>query len=106
MVVEEDVSGAKQSRSGKLGKLLKRVESGESEGIVAFKLSRFGRGALETLQAVERIRDGGGRLVTVEDGVDSAKPGGRLLLPVPAGLAEEGADERQSGRAAARRQGP
>ena len=68
MVVEEDVSGAKQSRSGKLGKLLKRVESGASEGIVAFKLSRFGRGALETLQAVERIRKVGGRLVTVEDG--------------------------------------
>lgn len=54
----------------------RRVESGESQGIIAYKLSRFGRGALETLQAVERIRNARGRLVIVEDGVDSAKPGG------------------------------
>src|SRR6266700_1637508 len=56
VVVEEDVSGARPVDERELGKLLERVESGESEGIVAFKLSRFGRGALETLQAVERIR--------------------------------------------------
>jgi DNA invertase Pin-like site-specific DNA recombinase len=103
-VVEEDVSGAKPVDERELGKLLKRVESGESEGIVAFKLSRFGRGALETLQAVERIRNVGGRLVTVEDGVDSAKPSGRLLLTVLAGLAEEELEQRRSGWAAARRQ--
>jgi DNA invertase Pin-like site-specific DNA recombinase len=104
IVVEEDVSGAKPVDERELGKLLKRVESGESEGIVAFKLSRIGRGALETLQAVERIRNVGGRLVTVEDGVDSAKPGGRLLLTVLAGLAEEELEQRRSGWAAARRQ--
>jgi DNA invertase Pin-like site-specific DNA recombinase len=69
----------------------RRVESGESQGIIAYKLSRFGRGAPETLQAVERIRNARGRPVTVEDGVDSAKPGGRLLLTVLAGLAVEGA---------------
>jgi DNA invertase Pin-like site-specific DNA recombinase len=101
VVVEEDVSGAKPVEERELGKLLKRVESGESEGIVAFKLSRFGRGALETLQAVERIRSVGGRLVTVEDGVDSAKPGGRLLLTVLAGLAEEELEQRRSGGATA-----
>src|SRR6266516_1951844 len=101
VVVEEDVSGAKPMDERELGKLLERVESGESEGIVAFKLSRFGRGALETLQAVERIRNVGGRLVTVEDGVDSATPGGRLLLTVLAGLAEEELEQRRSGWAAA-----
>ena len=67
VVVEEDVSGAKPvGRARELGALLKRVESGESAGIVTFKLSRFGRGALETLQAVDRIRRAGGRLVTVK----------------------------------------
>lgn len=104
VVVEEDVSGAKPVDERELGDLLRRVESGESSGIVTFKLSRFGRGALETLQAVERIRKAGGRLVTVEDGVDSAKPGGRLLLTVLAGLAEEELEQRRSGWAAARRQ--
>jgi recombinase/resolvase-like protein len=63
-----------------------------------------GRGALETLQAVERIRSAQGRLVTVEDGVDSAKPGGRLLLTVLAGLAEEEVEQRRAGWASARRQ--
>src|SRR5712691_309879 len=104
VVVEEDVSGAKPVVERELAALLKRVESGESAGIVTFKLSRFGRGALETLQAVDRIRGAGGRLVTVEDGVDSTKPGGRLLLTVLAGLAEEELEQRRSGWAAARRQ--
>jgi len=101
--VEEDVSGAKPVDERELGTLLKRVESGESQGIIAYKLSRFGRGALETLQAVERIRTARGRLVTVEDGVDSAKPGGRLLLTVLAGLAEEELEQRRLGWATARR---
>jgi len=104
IVVEEDVSGAKPVDERELGTLLKRVESGESQGIIAYKLSRFGRGALETLQAVERIRTARGRLVTVEDGVDSAKPGGRLLLTVLAGLAEEELEQRRAGWATARRQ--
>jgi DNA invertase Pin-like site-specific DNA recombinase len=42
--------------------------------------------------------------VTVEDGVDSAKTGGRLLLTVLAGLAEEELEQRRSGWATARRQ--
>src|SRR5258706_15377326 len=53
VVVEEDVSGAKPVDERELGRLLRRVESGESQGIIAYKLSRFGRGALETLQAGE-----------------------------------------------------
>ena len=104
VVVEEDVSGAKPVDERELGRLLGRVEAGESQGIIAYKLSRFGRGALETLQAVERIKEAGGRLVTVEDGVDSAKPGGRLLLTVLAGLAEEELEQRRAGWASARRQ--
>jgi hypothetical protein len=56
------------------------------------------------LQAVERIKNAGGRLVTVEDCVDSAKPGGRLLLTVLAGLAEEELEQRRAGWATARRQ--
>ena len=104
VVVEEDVSGARPVDERELGRLLRRVDSGESAGIIAYKLSRFGRGALETLQAVERIKKAGGRLVTVEDGVDSAKPGGRLLLTVLAGLAEEELEQRRAGWAIARRQ--
>jgi len=103
VVVEEDVSGARPVDDRELGTLLKRVESGQSAGIVTYKLSRFGRGALETLQAVDRIRIAGGRLVTVEDGVDSTKPGGRLLLTVLAGLAEEELEQRRAGWMTARR---
>lgn len=86
------------------GPLLWSSVKGTLAAYFTFKLSRFGRGALETLQAVDRIRSAGGRLVTVEDGVDSAKPGGRLLLTVLAGLAEEELEQQRSGWANARRQ--
>ena len=57
VVVEEDVSGAKPVDDRKLGALLRRIEAGRSaQGIIAYKLSRFGRGALETLQAVDGSR--------------------------------------------------
>lgn len=46
VVAEEDVSGAKPVDERELGRLFRRVESGESQGIIAYKLSRFGRGRL------------------------------------------------------------
>lgn len=40
VVVEEDVSGAKRLDDRQLGRLVRRCEEGESEGIVVYRLDR------------------------------------------------------------------
>jgi len=102
IVVEEDVSGARPVDQRELGRLLERVESGVSGGLVTMNLKRFGRDTLETLQAAKRIKEAGGRLVTVEDGVDSSQAAGKLVITMLAALAEQELDARREGWRAAR----
>lgn len=102
LVVEEDVSGAKPVDQRELGRLLERVESGVSSGLVTMNLKRFGRDTLETLQAAKRIKEAGGRLVTVEDGVDSSQASGKLVITMLAALAEQELDARREGWRVAR----
>ena len=92
IVVEEDVSGSRRVEERELGRLIEECERGELGGVVVYRLDRFGRSAVETLLAVARLREAGARLVGVEDGVDSAKPGGKLVIAVLAALAEEQLD--------------
>lgn len=89
VVPEEDVSGAKKVDDRELGRLIQKCEAGESEGIIVYRLDRFGRNAVEVLTAVRRLNDCGARLVGVSDGVDSAQPSGKLVIAVLAALAEE-----------------
>jgi site-specific DNA recombinase len=102
IVVEEDVSGAKPVAQRELGRLLERIESGLSRGLVTMNLKRFGRDTLETLQATKRIKEAGGRLVTVEDGVDSSQASGKLVITMLAALAEQELDARREAWRAAR----
>jgi DNA invertase Pin-like site-specific DNA recombinase len=63
-IVEElDVSGGKRVEDRKLGRLVERVERGESDGIVVWKLSRFSRSLLDAVETTKRITDAGGRLI-------------------------------------------
>lgn len=86
---EEDVSGSKRPDERELEQLLQRCERGESTGIIAYRLDRFSRSARDTLEAVARLEAAGGRLVGVDDGVDSRSPSGELVITVLAGLARE-----------------
>jgi DNA invertase Pin-like site-specific DNA recombinase len=101
-IVEElDISGGSAPETRRLETLLVRCEKGASQGIVCWRVDRFSRDAADTLAAVRRLRDSGARLVGVDDGVDSASPGGKLVLTVMAGLAEEQLDRvRESWRVA------
>ncbi len=102
IVLEEDMSGARPVDQRQLGRLLARVESGLSSGLVTMNLERFGRDTLETLQAAKRIKEAGGRLVTVEDGVDSSQASGKLVITMLAALAEQELDARREGWRVAR----
>ena len=55
-IVEEiDVSGGKRIEDRELGRLLERVETGESAGVIVWKLSRFSRSLLDAVEATTRI---------------------------------------------------
>lgn len=102
-VVEElDVSGGRAPGERQLERLLQRCERGESKGIVTYRVDRFSRDAADTLQAAKRLKACGARLVGIDDGVDTASAGGKLVLTVMAGLAEEQLDRAREGWRVAR----
>ena len=95
-IIEElDVSGGKKIEDRELGRLIERVERGESAGVIVWKLSRFSRSLLDAVEATTRITAAGGRLIA-ED-FDSAAPMGKAMLGLLAGLAEEELDARREG---------
>ena len=100
VVVEENVSGGRGVEERELGRLLDRIERGESGGIIVWKLSRFSRSLVGAVEATARIAAAGGRLIA--DDFDSAQPMGKALLGLLAGLAEEELDARRQGWAEAR----
>jgi site-specific DNA recombinase len=101
-VIEEiDVSGGKRVGERELGRLVERVERGESSGVIVWNFKRFSRNMLDAVETTTRIRDAGGRLIA-ED-FDSAQPMGKAMLGLLAGLAEEELDARREGWRQARK---
>jgi len=96
-IVEElDVSGGKRIEDRELGRLVERVERGESAGIIVWKLSRFSRNLQDCVNVTKRIKDAGGRLIA-ED-FDTANAGmANAMLGLLAGLAQDEREARQEG---------
>jgi DNA invertase Pin-like site-specific DNA recombinase len=95
-IVEElDVSGGKRIADRELGRLVERVDRGESAGVIVWKLSRFSRSLLDAVEMSKRIADAGGRLIA--DDFDSAQPMNKAMLGLLAGFAEEELDARREG---------
>jgi DNA invertase Pin-like site-specific DNA recombinase len=94
LVVEENVSGGKKAQDRKLESLLVRAEEGVSDGVIVYRINRFGRRMRDTVAAVGRLQDAGKRLVSVDDGYDTSQASGQILLGVYAGIAEQQLEER------------
>ena len=56
--------------------------------VLVFKLSRFGRNAADVLSSLQLLEDYGVHLICVEDGIDSSKDAGKLLISVLSAVAE------------------
>jgi DNA invertase Pin-like site-specific DNA recombinase len=78
---ELDVSGADGKRP-LLIRVIERIETGESKGVVVARLDRFGRSVVDGLRAIERIREAGGTFVSVQDNLDIETPTGKLILQI------------------------
>ena len=68
-------------------RMMEKIESGE-EYVLVFKLSRFGRNAADVLNSLQIMQDYGVNLICVEDGIDSSKDAGKLMISVLSAVAE------------------
>lgn len=56
--------------------------------VLVFKLSRFGRNAADVLNSLQTMQDYGVNLICVDDGIDSSKDSGKLMISVLSAVAE------------------
>jgi DNA invertase Pin-like site-specific DNA recombinase len=96
-VLEEDVSGKTAAEDRRLERLIRRIENGQSGGIVTARLDRFGRNLIHGSLALKRIIEADGRLVCVNDGIDSDAPGSKLNIQMRLAIAEEYLDQQTRG---------
>ena len=64
--------------------MMEDIKSGKDvvSFVLVFKLSRFGRNAADVLNSLQVMQDFGVNLICVEDGIDSSKEAGRLMISV------------------------
>lgn len=84
-------------RSGKniggrpeFSKMIEDIESNKDgvSYVLVFKLSRFGRNAADVLSSLQKMQDYNVNLICVEDGIDSSKDAGKLMISVLSAVAE------------------
>lgn len=63
-------------------------EKDKIDFVLVFKLSRFGRNAADVLSSLQLMQDYGVNLVCTEDGIDSSKDSGKLMISVLSAVAE------------------
>ena len=71
-------------------RMLNDIEDGKDgvDFVLVFKLSRFGRNAADVLSSLQLMQDYGVNLICVEDGINSSKEAGKLLISIIAAVAE------------------
>ena len=87
---DEGKSGKSVAGRPEFQKMLKNIEDGVDgvEFVLVFKLSRFGRNAADVLNSLQMMQDYGVNLICVEDGIDSSKDSGKLMISVLSAVAE------------------
>ena len=98
---ELDESGARADRP-LLEEAVRRVERGESGGVVVAKIDRFGRSLADGLAAIERVTEAGGVFASVQDGLDLSTDTGRLVLRIMLSMGEWELDRVRANWATAR----
>ena len=87
---DEGKSGKNIDGRPQFQQMLKDIETMKDkvEYVLVFKLSRFGRNAADVLNSLQRMQDFGANLICVEDGIDSSKDSGKLMISVLSAVAE------------------
>ncbi len=86
-IYEDVISGAKSTRPA-LDKMMQRIRSGEINLVITAYLSRLGRSQAHLIQILEELKNRNVRYVSLNDGIDTGTPTGRLLFGILSALAE------------------
>ena len=82
----EDAGKSGKSIEGRASfcRMMEDIKSGKDgvAYVLVFKLSRFGRNAADVLSTLQVMQDFGVNLICVEDGIDSSKDAGKLMISV------------------------
>ena len=88
----EDAGKSGKSIEGRasFNRMMDDIKSGKDgvSYVLVFKLSRFGRNAADVLSALQVMQDYDVNLICVEDGIDSSKDAGKLMISVLSAVAE------------------
>lgn len=88
----EDAGKSGKSIEGRFefNRMMEDIKSGKDgvSYVLVFKLSRFGRNAADVLSTLQVMQDFGVNLICVEDGIDSSKDAGKLMISVLSAVAE------------------
>lgn len=87
---DEGKSGKSVEGRPQFKQMLSDIENGKDnvDYVLVFKLSRFGRNAADVLSSLQKMQDYGVNLICVEDGIDSSKDAGKLMISVLSAVAE------------------
>ena len=87
---DEGKSGKSVEGRPQFKQMLADIESGKDnvDYVLVFKLSRFGRNAADVLSSLQKMQDYGVNLICVEDGIDSSKDAGKLMISILSAVAE------------------
>jgi site-specific DNA recombinase len=99
---ELDRSGADNTRP-LWNEALRRIESGEAQGLVVWNLARFARSVIDGASAIERIEKAGGELYSASGEAGDNSPTGRLTRTIFLAIAEMERDRAAESFAAAQK---
>lgn len=87
---DEGASGKNIQGRPEFKRMMEDIEEGKDDVdyVLVFKLSRFGRNAADVLNSLQLMQDFGVNLICVEDGIDSSKDSGKLMISVLSAVAE------------------
>lgn len=87
---DEGFSGKNIQGRLEFQRMLNDIQEGKDDVsfVLVFKLSRFGRNAADVLNSLQLMQDFGVNLICVEDGIDSSKDSGKLMISVLSAVAE------------------
>lgn len=88
----EDAGKSGKSIEGRIAfnQMMEDIKTGKDKVsyVMVFKLSRFGRNAADVLTTLQVMQDFGVNLICIEDGIDSSKDAGKLMISVLSAVAE------------------